>query len=156
MHPSAILLTAFLSLAAVAAPLPYDEAADAKAQVRQALVAAKASRVPVLVVHGANWCPDCRALDAALQRGKVAALVAREFTLVKVDVGNFDRNLDLTAAYGNPIKHGIPAVVVLSADNEVLYATKAGELADARRMGDGGIHAFLERLSRDLKARRQR
>ena len=146
------LLAAF-SAAVLAAALPYDESADAKAGVQLALVAARSSHVPVLIVFGANWCEDCRALDLALQDGRSAALVAKSFNLVKVDVGNFDRNLDIAAAYGNPIRKGIPAAVVVSGDGKVLYATKAGELADARRMSETGIYEFFKRVSQGLAPR---
>ncbi len=132
---------------AMAAPPPYDESADAKAAVQQALSAAKARQVPVLIILGANWCEDCRALAAAMQRGKSAELIAKEFEVVKVDVGNFDRNLDLSARFGNPIAKGIPAAVVLSPAGQVVNATKAGELADARRMSDSGVYDFFRRAS---------
>jgi protein disulfide-isomerase len=128
---------------AVAADRPYDESADAKAQIHAALQDAAASRRPVLLIFGANWCEDCRALDHALKTGRNAELMAKEFKVVKVDVGNFDHNLDVTAAYGNPTKKGIPAAVIVSPDNKVLFATRAGELADARRMSDDGIHEFF-------------
>jgi protein disulfide-isomerase len=144
---------AFIGVAG-AAPLPYDESANAKADVQSALSAARQSRQPVLVLLGANWCEDCRALAAALQSGKSSELIAREFKVVKVDVGNFDRNLDLVARYGNPIAKGIPAAVVLSADGQVLYATRAGELADARRMSESGIYDFFKRISGAAAARR--
>jgi len=132
-----------LALAVQAADLPYNETADANADVGAALAAAGAAHKPALVIFGANWCEDCRALDAALKTGRNAELMAREFSVVKVDVGRFDRNLDIAAAYGNPIKKGIPAAVLLSADNHVLYATRAGELADARRMSKDGIYQFF-------------
>ena len=148
-----LLLGALLAAFAVAAPLPYDESADAKAAVRQALGAAKKSQVPVFLIFGANWCEDCRALDFAIKSGRSADLLARQFKVVKVDIGNFDRNLDLVAAYGNPIKKGIPAAVVLSPDNEVLYATRAGELADARRMSESGIYDFLRKVTQTAKKR---
>lgn len=146
-----VLSTLLLSLAAVAATGPYDETADAKAAVARALAAAKAAGKPVLVVFGANWCEDCRALDKALKHPRNAAQMAREFEVVKVDVGNFDRNLDVALAYGNPIRKGIPAAVLLSPDNRVLYATRAGELADARRMSETGIHDFFEHVARDAR-----
>ena len=137
----------FAALATAAAP-PYAEAADAKAAVQQALGAAQADQRPVLVIFGANWCEDCRALDVALKHGKNADQIAHSFTVVKVDVGNFNRNLDLVRSYGNPIKKGIPAAVVLSPDNQVLYATRAGELADARRLSDNGIFDFFQGVVR--------
>ena len=138
------LLFAFALTLAHAAPLPFDENADAKADLERALAAAKASGTPVLVIFGANWCPDCRALDKALSTGKNAELVCREFKVVKVDVGQFDRNLDLAARYGNPVRKGIPAAVVLSPQGELLYATRLGELADARHMSDTGIYDFFK------------
>lgn len=138
-----LLGASLFPLAARVAELPYDEQADAKAAVQQALAAAQKDRKPVLVVFGANWCEDCRALDRAFKEEKTAALVAREFRLVKVDVGQFDRNLELDKAYGQPIKKGIPAAVILAPDNRVLYATRAGELSNARRMNSEGIYGFF-------------
>src|SRR3954468_10632556 len=111
-----ILLAGLLATAAWAAPLPYDEAADAKADVKRTLSEAKKSNMPVLVIFGANWCEDCRALDKALHEGRNAELVNREFKVVKVDVGRFDKNLDVAKAYGDPIKKGIPGGAVLSPD----------------------------------------
>jgi thioredoxin 1 len=135
-----ILVMAALTVAA--AELPYDESANASADLQRALAAAQADRSDVLVVFGANWCPDCRELDKALN-GSSHALIAGRFHVVKVDVGRFDKNLDVANEYGNPIKMGIPAVVVLSADNKIMYSSKGGELANARRMGDTGIYDFL-------------
>jgi len=151
------LLTLALCFAAAldvrAAEPAYNEAGDAKAEIRQALGQAQASgnSLPVLVVFGANWCGDCKVLDLAMKQGSAAPLMAREFKVVKVDVGRFDRNLDLALAYGVPLKKGIPAVAVLSAKNEVIYVTQAGELADARNMGEAGIHDFFKGVSARAK-----
>ena len=131
-----------LTLGAAAAQFPYDEKADAEVELRHALVAAHSDHKNVLVVFGANWCPDCRELDKAFH-GSSQALIAAHFDVVKVDVGNFNKNLDIAKRYGDPIKSGIPAVVVLSADEQVLYATRGGELANARHMGESGIYDFL-------------
>ncbi len=138
-----LLLMALAASAALAAPLPYDEGADARADVKHTLAEAKAHNMPVLVIFGANWCEDCRALDKALHEGRNAELVNREFRVVKVDVGRFDKNLDVAQAYGNPIKKGIPGAAVLSPEGKVLYITKLGELADARHMSETGIYDFF-------------
>ena len=133
---------------AVAQPAPaYDEAADARADVQRALADAAQARVPVLVVFGANWCGDCKVLDMSFKEGAAAPLMAKRFRVVKVDVGRFDRNLDIAQAYGVPLKSGIPSVAVLSAQGKVVYATKAGELADARKMGDKAIVDFFVKVS---------
>jgi len=138
-----LLLAALLATGAGAAALPYDESADAKAALQQALSSAGSDQRQVLMIFGANWCEDCRALDLALKSGRNAEQMAREFRVVKVDVGRFNRNLDLSRAYGDPVGKGIPAAVVLSPDNRVLYATRAGELANARRMSESGIYDFF-------------
>ena len=138
---------------ALAVTTAYDETADAKAAVQQALVSSKADGRPVLLVFGANWCEDCRALDAALKSGKAAEQVAHNFRVVKIDVGQFDRNIDLSKQYGEPTKNGIPAAVLLSANNQVLYATRAGELANARRMSETGIADFFRAIAASTAAR---
>jgi protein disulfide-isomerase len=153
MRKHLFLIAALLAVTVHAAPMPYDEAADAKADVKQALSDAKKSQTPVLLIFGANWCKDCRALEQALSTGRNAELVKREFRVVKVDVGNFNKNLDLAEAYGNPIKKGIPAAVVLSPDNKVLYATRLGELADARNMSETGIYDFFKKVTETAKKR---
>jgi thioredoxin 1 len=134
-----------------AGPLPYDESANARPAIRTALGAVGAGPRRVLVVFGANWCEDCRALDQALKSGRNAELMAREFEIVKVDIGRFDRNLDIAKAYGDPIRKGIPAAVVLAPDERVLYATKAGELSNARRMSATGVYDFFEGVARTAR-----
>lgn len=137
------LITAWLMFPALAADVAYDEAADAPAQIRAALAEAAQTHREVLLVFGANWCGDCKVLDQALKQGPSAELVARGFTVVKVNVGRFDRHLDLAERYGVPLKKGIPAVAILSPDERVRYVTRAGELADARSMGERGIYEFF-------------
>ena len=137
------LATASISTLAIAAPWPYNEQADAAADVQHAIAAAQVDHKKVLLVFGANWCPDCRALDKAMH-GSSQRLIEGEFDVVKIDVGNFDKNLSLANRYGNPIAKGIPAVVVVGARNQVLYSTKGGELANAGQMTEQSIFDFLK------------
>ena len=136
---ASLLAMTTLGLAGLA---PYNESASADSEVQQALAAARVDHKPILLVFGANWCPDCRDLDKAMH-GTSRTLVEGRFTVVKIDVGNFDKNLELAQRFGNPIKQGIPAIVVLSGTGEVVYSTKGGELANARYMGETGIYEFL-------------
>lgn len=144
----ALLLGATLAaLPVTAAPTgPYDESANAQQDVQRAFDAAVKTKRPVLVIFGANWCGDCKALDLALKAPANAALMDKEFIVVKVDVGKFDRNLDVVERTGVTIKKGIPAAAVLSPQQKLLYATQGGELADARKMSETGVHDFFAQV----------
>ena len=126
---------------------PYDENADAAADVARAFADAGAQNKHVLMVFGANWCPDCRVFDAAMSSDEVAALLSERFEVVKIDVGNWDKHLQLNDAWGDPIGGGIPAVVVADHNQQLLYSTKAGELAKARSMGEDDLYRYFAQLS---------
>ena len=148
------LFLGFLAVTATAADTPYNDTADAKLDIKQALTQAAANKTPVIVVFGANWCGDCQTLNTAMKSGASAQLLSRDFQIVKVNVGQFDKNLDVAKAYGVPLEKGIPAVVIISTNNEVLYATRDGELANARKMGDSGIYEFFKRVTASAKAKK--
>lgn len=145
---AAMVFTALtlVAQAATTAAGPYDESADAKADIAAALAAAKTDKKPVLVVFGANWCGDCKMLDMTFKEGASAPIIAKNYRVVKVDVQRFTKNVDVADGYGVPLKKGIPAVAVLDATGKVLYATKGGELADARKMGDAGVAEFFAKV----------
>jgi protein disulfide-isomerase len=148
------LLVALLIFAAQAVPptqlvlsaegLPYDEAADARQQIAGALAAAKQDGRYVLLDFGANWCPDCRVLGSYLENGPLKTLVDQNFHLVSIDVGRWNRNTDIAAQYGNPIKKGIPAVVVLDPQGKIVGSTAGGELSKARTMTAQQVSTLLE------------
>jgi protein disulfide-isomerase len=148
------LLFASFTLACAAAETPYDEAADAKLEIKQALTQAATSNTPVILIFGANWCGDCKMLDAAIKKEPTASLLSRDFRIVKVNVGRMDKNLQIIKSYGVPLEKGIPAVVIVSPKNEVLYVTRAGEVADARRMGESGIYDFFKQVTASSKAKK--
>ena len=147
---AAMAMTMTLNVAAQS-PVPapawrgYDEAADARAEIDRAQAQAAAGGRQVLVVFGANWCGDCRVLDMTMKQGRLKPVIDAKFVVVKVDVGRFDRNVDIAQRYGVPLKKGIPTVAVLSADGAASFVTSGGELADARAMGEDALVAFFDR-----------
>lgn len=152
---SAIALATVLSVAGftalpsrAATDLPYDESAIPTSQLPKALEAARQEHKRVLIVFGANWCPDCRELDKEIHAGgELTHLIDQRYVVLKVDVGHFDKNLEFTHLYGTPIGKGIPSVVVVTPKDEVVYETRAGELANARDMGNDGIYHFFKDLA---------
>jgi protein disulfide-isomerase len=144
----------FLAVVAAVADSPYNEQADAKLDIKQALKQAATTQTPIIIVFGANWCGDCKMLDTAMKTGASAPLLTRDFQIVKVNIGHWDRNYDVAKTYGVPLEKGIPAVAIISAKNEVLYVTREGELANARSMGDKGIYEFFKRVTAGALAKK--
>jgi len=138
---AAVVLT---GLARAASEAIYDEKADAPKQVSAAIAEALRSGKHIVLVFGANWCPDCHALDAQMHKPELAAIVEKNFLIVKIDVGSMDKNLDLAQKYGVPLRRGIPAMAVLDSQGKLLYAQDQGQFADARHMSFESIKAFFE------------
>ena len=99
----------------------------------------------MLVDFGANWCPDCRALDVMFRSPRVESLLRKDYVVVAVDVGQFNHNLKLAARYVNLDTSGIPALVVLNSRGVVRTATNDGSFANARTMVPSQVRAFLIR-----------
>ncbi len=122
----------------------YPADADATKEIADALKAATEKK-RVLLVFGANWCYDCHALDRALHEGSAGKVMQESFLLVHVDIGEGDKNLELTKKYRIPLEKGVPAVAVLRSDGKLLYSSGAGEFEAARRMMKKDLAAFLSR-----------
>ena len=123
---------------------PYDENADALENISMALKNAKLENKYVLLQMGGNWCPDCRTLGEYFSRPDIKQWLDNRLILVSVDVGEWNRNLDIVEEYGNPISEGIPALVLLNSNDEVMLATLAGELASARSMSKDDLVEWLQ------------
>jgi thiol-disulfide isomerase/thioredoxin len=138
-----IPIAALLAAQAVSQSI-FDEKAEAHQQIAAAIAEASKTGKNVILDFGANWCGDCHALEAQMQKPELAALIARSFVVVNVDVGRFDRNLDLVQKYRIPLKKGIPALAVLDARGNLLYTQEQGQFEDARHMSYAAIKAFFE------------
>jgi thiol:disulfide interchange protein len=123
----------------------YSETADPKAEIAAALKEAKSEHKRVIVDFGGDWCGDCQVLDIYFHQTPNAELLANNFVLVHVWIGeHIDANLDVPAKYGVPIHKGVPALAVLAPDGRVIYAQKTGEFDDMRHMEASSVTEFLE------------
>lgn len=123
----------------------YSETADARVEIKEALEKAKAEHKRVILVFGANWCYDCHVLDAAFHRLQLSEIIAVNYVVVHVDVGKFDKNLDLMKKYEVPRNRGIPGLAVLENDGRLVYSQKNGEFENARAMSPDDFLAFLNK-----------
>jgi thiol:disulfide interchange protein len=125
----------------------YDEKADVTKDISAAAATASRSSKPrknIALIFGANWCFDCRMLEAQMHKGDLAQMIEKNYVVVKIDVGRMDKNIDVATKYNVPIKNGIPAVAILDARGELLFAQDQGQFADARHMSYESIRAFFE------------
>lgn len=123
----------------------YSDTADAHAEIRDAQARAAREHKRVLLDFGGNWCGDCQVLNIYFHREPNAALLARNFVLVDVNVGHYDKNLDLAKRYDIPLQKGVPALAVLDARGHLLYSQRQGEFESMRRMDPNSVTRFLQR-----------
>ncbi|HXA00062.1 MAG TPA: thioredoxin family protein [Candidatus Dormibacteraeota bacterium] len=123
----------------------YPENADAKAEIAEALASAAKTHKRVILVFGGNWCYDCHVLDTAFRSAEIAPIVNKSFIVVHVNIGEYNKNLDLADKYDVPLKKGVPASAVLDSNGALLYSQKHGEFESARSMSKEEVLAFLEK-----------
>ena len=149
---AALLLTAIsaaqfkrVPLQAPANPNPQLYRADANAtqDIRRALATAGKQHKNVLLDFGGNWCIDCHVLENAFHQPRIAPLLNGNYIVVHVDVGKYDKNLDLAKKYHVNLEKGVPSLAVLDAMGKVLYAT--GDFERARMMSEDDVIQFLDK-----------
>jgi thioredoxin 1 len=123
----------------------YAPAANANAEIAEAVHTASASHKRVLVVFGGNWCFDCHVLDEAFHSPEIAPALNKSFLVVHVDIGQMDKNLDVAKKYDIPLDRGVPAIAVLDSDGKLLFSQKRGEFEATRSMAPEDILAFLHK-----------
>ena len=124
----------------------YPADADAHAEIKEAEERAARDRKRLLLVFGANWCFDCHVLDLAFQRPELAPVVAANYEIVHVDLGQDEhKNADLVKQYDVPLNKGIPALAVAESDGRLVVSQKNGEFEDARGLTPEVLLEFLNR-----------
>lgn len=131
----------------------YDEKADAAAVIREARARAKAENKRVLVMWGENMCGFCVFLNDLLKHDpKVHPLVQSEFEWVKVNIGKFDKNIELAQYYDTPLLEqgfGAPALTIIDPDTDRAVDKRGGNSMTAKPMtmtrvfDENVIHEFL-------------
>lgn len=121
----------------------YPAPSVAHAEIQQAIRKATAEHKNIILDFGGNWCPDCKVLDYYIHQPPNAGLLANNFVLVDVNVGRFDKNLDLARKYNIPLHKGVPALAVLNSRGHLLYSQTKGEFEDMRNMSPDSVTAFL-------------
>ncbi|HVP64026.1 MAG TPA: thioredoxin family protein [candidate division Zixibacteria bacterium] len=126
-------------------PNLYPPNADAHKEIEEALHQASAEHKRVILMFGFQRCPDCHVLNYRFHQEPAKSILVANYILVHVDVGHYDKNMDLAQKYEIPLKKGVPALAVLDSNGKLLYSQKNGEFESARTMDPAPFTAFLEK-----------
>ena len=126
-------------------PQPYDASANADQQVAAARARAAATGKRLLIELGANWCSDSRALAGVLELPEVKSFLAQHYEVVLVDVGRFDRNLQIPRRYGVTHLRGIPTPLIVDPKTDELL--NDGHLFELVSAGDMTPQAVIDWLA---------
>jgi hypothetical protein len=126
-------------------PYPYDENANADADVNAALAKARAQHKRAFIDLGGNWCGDCRVLAGLMALPEIKAFVDAHYVVVTVDVGRFNKNLQIPARWGITQRmEGVPSVLIVDpSTNALVDADHTATLADARHMDPQSIMDWI-------------
>ncbi|MCO8029329.1 thioredoxin family protein [Brevundimonas diminuta] len=115
---------------------------------------ARQSGKRVLLVMGANWCSDSRALAGWLATDRFAELIERKYELVFVNIGmpksGDGHNLGIARRFGLPELPGLPNVLVLTSEGVLVNPTTATTWRNAESRTDDAIYEELATLA-DLR-----
>lgn len=141
--------------APAAAPKPearsYNVSDNASADVDLALARARQSGKRVLLVMGANWCSDSRALAGWLATDRFVELVEQKYELVFVNIGmprsGDGHNLGIARRFGIPELPGLPNVLVLTSDGVLVNPTTVTSWRNAESRTGDAIYEELATLA---------
>jgi thiol:disulfide interchange protein len=123
-----------------AKPAIYDTSAKAEEQIAAALARASRDHTRVLIQWGAEWCGWCHLLHQTFKSDRaVARELQYEYQAVLVDIGRWDKHMDLAAQYGAELRtHGVPFLTVLDSAGKVVANRETGSLERQFPQGEKG------------------
>ena len=129
----------------------YAVSDDASGEVDAALVRASANGKRVMIVMGANWCHDSRALAGWLETDRFKALVDKNYELVFVNVGmpqtGDGHNLAIAQRFGREELPGTPNLLVVTAEGTLVNGETATTWRNAASRDEDAIFSELEQLA---------
>lgn len=125
---------------------PYDEMADAHAQVDAAFAQARATHRLVLLDFGGNWCPDCRMLGGVLDQADVKRWADGSFVSVYIDVGRMKKNMDIAQRYGIKVT-AVPSVLVVTPEGKLLNGADVFALSNDRAYSQQAVVDELAKMA---------
>lgn len=130
-------------------PLPYNEKEFSEDQIEKFIITTINNDKQPIIIFGANWCPDCRILEGTFELPTIKSFLKKYFNILHVDVGRYDKNMDLLGYFNIPLEEGVPRVLVFSKDRELLNSSSTKEWTTARNRKKQDIFNYFQNLKRE-------
>jgi|TARA_B110000008_G_scaffold168181_1_gene168095 thiol-disulfide isomerase/thioredoxin len=128
-------------------PLPYNGEEYSAEQINDFLdETLQQSKQPILI-FGGNWCPDCRILDGTLQLPTIKKFMNKNYNIMHIDVGRYDKNMELISYFGIPKEKGVPRVLVFDKNKIVINKKSTKEWTTARDRRKQEVFDYFQGLA---------
>ena len=130
-----------------ASPFDMDPNIIAQDDVDAALAEAARTGKHAMIVMGANWCHDSRALAGWFETPRFEAMLQESYSVAYVDVGQKNRNIDVAQRFGLDNIVGTPTVVVTNSQGDVLNLDTAVTWRHSASRTEDEIFSAFEALA---------
>jgi hypothetical protein len=128
-------------------PKPFSGQVITTRQLKDFISKALELKKQPLVIFGANWCPDAQYLEAVMGILTVTKLLAQHYEIMRVDVGDYDQNMELYTVFDMPSEEGVPRVVILDFKGRVLNFDSNDRWRTARETDPQEIFNYFQEFA---------
>jgi len=130
-----------------ARPFDPEPSLDAQAAVDEALADAALAGKHAIIVMGADWCHDSRALAGWFQTPRFETMLSENFVVRYIDVGQKNRNIDVAQRFGLDNIVGTPTIIVTNMQGDVLNLETAPTWRNAASRSENEIFDYFAELA---------
>ena len=128
-------------------PKPFSGQVITTRQLKDFISKALELKKQPLVIFGANWCPDAQCLEAVMRMLTVTKFLAQHYEIMRVDVGDYDQNMELYTVFDMPSEEGVPRVVILDFKGRVLNFDSNDRWRTARETDPQEIFNYFQEFA---------
>ena len=127
-------------------PLPYNGEIYSEIDIERFLYSSINKSKQPIIIFGGNWCPDCRILEGTLQLPTIKKYMIEHYEIMHVDVGRYDKNMNLISYFKIPKEEGVPRVLVFDTNKNILNMESTKEWTTARDRKQQEIFNYFQAL----------
>ena len=127
-------------------PLPYNGEIYSENDIERFLDSSINKSKQPIIIFGGNWCPDCRILEGTLQLPTIKKYMIEHYEIMHVDVGRYDKNMNLISYFKIPKEEGVPRVLVFDINKNILNMESTKEWTTARDRKQQEIFNYFQAL----------